>query len=186
MYKYIVGKVTDIFNDEIILEKDGLAYEIFVSKPYKFIVDEEVKIYLYDLIKEDRFFLYGFLEEIEIELFKKMISINGIGPKKAINILNNFTCTELVDCVSNSDIKTFRKYSSLGTLSERIMLELSKKFNLLHIENRGKFYNVIKTLRAIGFSEKEIDCSIKLVPDNLSEEEVLKKCIRIIKNGNKE
>ena len=94
MYDYIIGKVTMIKNNAIILENNGIGYYIFVSNPYSFEIGVDYKVFVYQQIQEDGHFLYGFKTIEEKDLFLKLISVKGLGCKirnflkLEINLLN--------------------------------------------------------------------------------------------------
>ena len=84
MYGYIIGKVTKITPKYIIQENNGIGYIIIVPNPYNFKLNEDYKIYTYQYVREDQNDLYGFLTDEEKEMFLKLISVSGIGPKSAL------------------------------------------------------------------------------------------------------
>ncbi len=96
MFAYFYGIVKEIRFNKIVLEVNKIGFEIFVKQNEKFVLGEEVRLYLYDYLKEDRFNLFGFKTFKELDIFLKLIEVNGIGPKKAIQILSNSKIEELI------------------------------------------------------------------------------------------
>lgn len=87
MYSYIIGEIVEINVDHIVVENNGIGYLIYVSNPYEFTKGKEIKVYLYQYVKEDVLLLYGFKTIEEKEMFLKLILVKGIGCKTAIGIL---------------------------------------------------------------------------------------------------
>ena len=86
MYGYITGTITEIESNHIILDNKGVGYLIYVANPFQFQISSEYKVYVYNNIKEDEYTLYGFKTKEEKELFLKLISVKGLGPKMALPI----------------------------------------------------------------------------------------------------
>lgn len=131
MYSYIIGRVTE-FNDlSVTLENNQIGYEVFVSsfsmeelKTY----DGEVKMYIYYQQKEDGVSLFGFLSSDEKELFLKLISVSGVGPKVAIAILSKVSFKDLCTIISSQDVSALSKIKGIGKkTAERLVIELKDK-----------------------------------------------------------
>ena len=84
MYSYIIGKITLIFKDHIVLENQGIGYMIYVANPYSFKKDEALTLYVYQQVKEDGQLLFGFRTLEEKDIFLKLILVKGIGPKTVL------------------------------------------------------------------------------------------------------
>jgi len=129
MYAYISGKVTETGINYVIIETGGVGYEIFtntnaLSKPDK----DHAKLYTYFVVKEDEQSLYGFYTQQEKDMFKKLISISGVGPKVAMSVLTTMTASELAAAIISSDVNAFSPVSGVGKkTAERIILELREK-----------------------------------------------------------
>ena len=87
MYSYIKGLIVDIQKDHIVVDNQGIGYLIYVINPYSFAEGKEAVVYLYQQVKEDGIFLYGFPTLEEKELFLKLILVKGIGCKSACTML---------------------------------------------------------------------------------------------------
>lgn len=131
MISYIQGKITEKYENTITLECGGIGYEIFVStntlNSLSF-EDENTKVLTYLQVREDGVSLFGFANVKEKDLFLKLISISGIGPKNAIAILSGFSLPELLTAIATGDKKLLCGIKGLGTkTAERIILELKDK-----------------------------------------------------------
>ena len=102
MINYIIGKVTEKEENMIVVESNGIGYEIQVSSHTANSIEfdnEYAKILTYMQVKEDGICLYGFISKEEKNIFLKLISVSGIGPKMAIGILSGVTIPELINAI---------------------------------------------------------------------------------------
>ena len=97
MYGYISGVIKDIDPSYIIIDNNDIGYQIYVPNPYEFNLEKIYKIYTYAHIREDEYTLYGFKSKEEKELFLRLISVKGLGPKMAIPILATGTISNISD-----------------------------------------------------------------------------------------
>ena len=116
MYNYITGKVVSVGLNSIVVENNGIGYEIGVSNTTanSFVTGEIVKIYTYLYVREDTFALYGFASTEEKTLFLRLIDISGIGPKLAMQILSGATIDALTAAIATGDVKTLSKIKGLA------------------------------------------------------------------------
>jgi len=130
MYAYIRGKLAHKDFDFVVVEAAGLGYEIWVSAQTLAAlppVGSEVKIFLYQVVKEDELALYGFGSAQEKQMFIKLISISGIGPKVALSILSGLNVSALSTAILTGDVKLLAKVKGIGKkTAERIILELKE------------------------------------------------------------
>ncbi|HGD1317854.1 TPA: Holliday junction branch migration protein RuvA [Streptococcus agalactiae] len=131
MYDYIKGKLSKITAKFIVVETAGLGYMIYVANPYSFsgYVNQEVTIYLHQVIRDDAHLLFGFHTENEKEIFLNLISVSGIGPTTALAIIAVDDNEGLVSAIDNSDIKYLTKFPKIGKkTAQQMILDLSGKF----------------------------------------------------------
>lgn len=127
MYSYISGKIVGKTASGIVVENNGIGYDIGVSGNTLFDVDlgEIAKIYTYLYVREDEMSLYGFSREEEKKLFLRLIDISGIGPKMAMQILGGYDLKTLTVAIASGDVKTLCKIKGLGKkTAELIVLNL--------------------------------------------------------------
>ena len=104
MYDYIKGTITSIKNNSIVVDNNGIGYLIYVSNPYSFEIGNEYKVYVYQQIAEDINALYGFKTIEEKELFLKLISVKGLGPRMALPIMATGTIEGIADAIENNNL----------------------------------------------------------------------------------
>lgn len=128
MYSYIKGELVDVAGDHIVVDNNGIGYQMFISSSTHFhmpAIGEDVKVYTYLNVKEDAMQLFGFLTKEELELFKLLITVNGIGPKNALGILGTLEPADLRFAIMAEDAKAISKAPGVGAKSaQRIIIEL--------------------------------------------------------------
>ena len=158
MFEYICGKLSVKKIDYVALDINGLAYKIYISlKTFEKMsnIESTEKLYIHTNVKEDDISLYGFKTQNERELFKALISVNGVGPKLAIAILSTFNTKEIVDIILENEPKIFIKVPGLGIKkAQKIILDLKdkvKKLEFSEIINENS-----NTLNGNNISSSEI------------------------------
>ena len=134
MYAYLKGTLDEIAEDAVVVEVGNIGYNVRVSAttaqglPG---IGSEVKIYTYTLVREDAFTLYGFLTKDDLEIFKKLITVNGIGPKGGLAILSVMNADALRFAIMAGDAKSIAKAPGVGNkTAERVILDLRDKISL--------------------------------------------------------
>ena len=134
MISYIKGTLEYVGDDFIIVESQNIGYEIKISMsaiqdlPC---IGENIKMHTYLYVREDAMLLYGFITRDDLEVFKKLITVNGIGPKGALGVLSTITPDELRFAVIADDVKTISKAPGIGKkTAQKLILELKDKLKL--------------------------------------------------------
>ncbi|MCI8972944.1 MAG: Holliday junction branch migration protein RuvA [Lachnospiraceae bacterium] len=135
MYAYIKGEIIDISEDNLVLECNNIGYNIRIplSVAQRLPgIGATVKIYTYTSVREDAFNLFGFLSKDDLEIYKKLIAVNGIGPKGALSILSAMSADDLRFAILSGDAAAIAKAQGVGKKSaERIILELRDKVQFM-------------------------------------------------------
>lgn len=134
MIGYVSGKVKYIKDGVVLLENNGIGYEITCSASAvnKLNIDREGGVYTYLAVREDAISLYGFISIEEKDMFLNLITVSGVGPKMAIGILSNMDLQSLAFKIATSDIKGLSQVKGLGKkTAERIILELREKIGAI-------------------------------------------------------
>lgn len=202
MYAYIKGEIVDISEDNVVLECNNIGYNIKV--PFSVIqrlpgIGEDVKIYTYTCVREDAFILYGFLSKDDLWIFKKLITVNGIGPKGALGILSAMSADDLRFAIVAGDAKAIAKAPGIGAKSaERIILDLKDKIDLEPMltsqepsAEAGLFLNsdakneAIEAMTALGYSASEAVKAVKqlTITDDMDSGVILKEALKILVRG---
>lgn len=134
MYAFISGKIDYVGEGLVVVDNNGIGYNIFVSNNVLTSLPktgESVKLITFTQVKEDSFTLYGFLHIEEKVMFEKLININGVGCKIALQILSGIDTTTLAVAIANADISALTRIKGVGKkMAERIVLELKEKVDI--------------------------------------------------------
>jgi Holliday junction DNA helicase RuvA len=200
MYSYIKGELTEINIDHIVIEAGGIGYQIFISAQtfdYLPAIGEETKVYTYLYLREDAMILYGFLTKDDMELFKKLISVSGIGPKGGLAILSTLDADDLRFAILSGDSKAIAKAPGVGAkTAQRVILELKDKMSLEeafekkteHVQmGQSSGNNLVKNdavmaLTALGYSSTESMKAVSAVAitEEMDVEDVLKAALKTL------
>lgn len=132
MIAYVKGKVIDEFEGGVVIENNGIGYEILCSSTAaaKLSANKEGAVYTYFQLRDDGVSLYGFDNKAEKAMFIKLISVSGVGPKLGISVLSGMSLTDLATAIATSDVKSLSRIKGLGKkTAERIVLELREKIS---------------------------------------------------------
>jgi len=178
MYGYINGRITKVTPKYIIIENNGIGYLLIVPNPYNFKLGDEYKIYTHQYVREDTLDLYGFAKEDEKELFLKLISVSGIGPKSALSILATGTVKEIVHAIENRNDSYLKKFPGIGAkASQQIILDLNGKLAIAEevvVRGNSKLEDVEEALIALGYGKKEISKVLSKLDASLDEGALVK------------
>ena len=180
MYAYIKGLITKINPSFIELENNNIGYLIKMPNPYVFKLYDEVTIYLYQKVSEDAIDLYGFKTYEEKELFLKLISVNGIGPKSALSILATGDVKGIVDAIDLGNATYLTKFPGIGAkASQQIVLDLKGKINF-DVNNTSSKSELAEALSSLGYGKKDIEKVEKKLDMNLPIETLIKEALKLL------
>lgn len=157
-------------------------------------VGEASTVYTYMAVKEDAIDLYGFSSERELECFKMLISVTGVGPKAALSILSAFDCNSLCVAIANNDSKAITRANGIGPkIAQRIVLELKNKMKLDDYEDgsassgtgaavytSSNFGEAVSALEFLGYSRAEASKAVKQLDSSMSVEDMIKAALSIL------
>lgn len=198
MIGYIKGRLEEVMDGAIIVDNNGIGYEILVpasvigSLPSK---GNEVKIYTYMNVREDLLQLFGFMTRDDLEVFKMLITVSGIGPKGALGILGVMSADDVRFAVMSEDAKTISKAPGIGAKTARkLIIELKDKLNFKDVIegalDRGEsaaannssssdkqiISDAVEALTALGYSASDAMKAVRMVEmtDDMTVEMLLK------------
>ncbi len=165
MYGYIKGIIKKISPEHIIVENNDIGYLILSPTPYSYKLEEKVTLHTYLHVREDIFSLYGFKDVETLELFQKLLSVSGIGPKSALSIVAFDDSVRIVEAIESGDAKYLTKFPGIGMKSaQQIILDLKGKLvddeTDLHLIN-DTTKDILAALQALGYNKKEISKTLK-------------------------
>lgn len=182
MYGYIKGKVTEIESTYIIVENNGIGHLIYTANPYSFKEDEDVKVYLYNQVREDENTLYGFLTKEEKDLFLKLIGVKGLGCKMALPMLATGSINGIVDAIERENILYLKKFPKIGDkVARQIILDLKGKLVKNSEVTSGVNYNeLIEVLKGLGYKTNDIKHILPKVDTSKTIEEQIKEALKLM------
>lgn len=146
MIGFVKGRIDDITEENVVVDTGGIGYNVKISPGTAALLPgmgEEVKLYTYTCVREDMFCLYGFLTRDDLEIFRKLITVNGIGPKGGLAVLSVMSADELRFAIISGDGAAISKAPGIGKkTAERVILDLKDKISLedtlMHKEIQAK------------------------------------------------
>lgn len=134
MIAYLNGRIADVSEDNLVIEVAHIGYNVRVPASVTAMlppVGEEIRIYTYMSVREDAVALYGFLTKDDLEMYKQLITVSGVGPKAGLSVLSALSADELRMAVISQDAKAISKAPGIGAkTAQRIILELKDKISL--------------------------------------------------------
>lgn len=181
MYNYIKGEISEISSNTITLENNGIGYNIFTPNPYSFEENKEYKVYLYQYLREDEMSLYGFKSLEEKDLFLKLISVKGLGPKMALPIIAMGSINGISDAINRENILYLKKFPKIGDkLAKQMILDLKGKLEFISTNGDLGTDELIEVLKGLGYKDKDIKGIIPKVNKELKLEEQIKEALRLL------
>lgn len=201
MISYVKGILSDIEQDSVTLDLNGLGIRILLGAGFLCelpALGSEIKIYTYTYVKEDAFLLYGFRSKDELTLFKLLIGVSGVGPKAGLALLSVLSADDLRFAIYAGDVKSIAKAPGIGKkTAERLVLELKDKVSLADQdadallteiaadapdEPRRNRKDAIDALEALGYRGMEAAKAVKAVnpAEDMSVEDILKAALKFL------
>ena len=200
MLSYIIGEVAEISADTVVVENNGIGFNIKTSAmtidslpP----VGDMVRIYTYLHVREDAMQIFGFLSNDELEVFKLLLNVNGIGPKGALGILSAISTDDLRFAVLSDDVNLIKSCPGVGAkTAQKLIIELKDKLRLedafeMAVNNNNKKKTVqdntvivmneaVEALVSLGYSSKDAIAAVKKVENiqNKNSEQILKEALK--------
>lgn len=203
MIGFIRGKTAEITDENLVLEAGGIGYNIKITPNIASDlpgIGEDVKVYTYLSVREDAMNLYGFLTKEDLELFKLLIGVNGIGPKVAQGVLSGISASDLRFAILSGDVKAISKAPGIGAkTAQRMILDLKDKLNLQDMFDlrtgrqslgedsasspngmTGVKQEAVEALTALGYSGSEALKAVRkaAVDDTMDVEALLKAALK--------
>lgn len=200
MYAYFKGILTEKYIESIVVEVENIGYNIKVSQGTVAMlppIGEMIKVYTYTSVREDAIQLYGFLSKDDLDIFKLLINVNGIGPKGGQSILSVMSADELRFAIVSGDAKMIAKAPGIGAkTAQRVILDMKDKVSLEDAFAAEKesmqtgssaplsdaVREAVEALTALGYGSTEAVRAVKSVENasDLSVETLLKQALKYL------
>lgn len=175
MIAFIKGTVSSYTVDSVVIDHDGMGWEIAYPHTDKLTLNSDIQVYTYLHIFEGGMNLYGFESQQERELFLKLISVKGLGPKTALNMLAKAGYQAIIESISQGDVATLKKMPGIGAKSaSQIVLDLQGKLVVSDTtaskQNLSKYSkeitDAIEGLKNLGYKQSELSSCIHYMAEN--------------------
>lgn len=189
MISSLSGKISKIWGNNCEVEVNGVGYLLFVGKNFlkKHSDGEEIKLATYMAVSENDISLFGFEDWDEVNLFKMLISVSGVGPKTAAQILGETESLQIIKAIGDANVDFFQKLKGIGKkTAQRIIIDLKSKIGGLgeldlNKEDSKMDDDLSLSLKQLGFDKKEIEKVVAKLPKEITTiEEQLSWCLEKI------
>ena len=182
MYNYIKGIIIEVKSNSIVLDNNGIGYEIYTPNPFAFEENKDYKVYVYEYIREDEQSLYGFKTNEEKELFLKLIDVKGLGPKMALPIIAMGSIAGISDAINRENILYLKKFPKIGDkLARQMILDLKGKLELTgEVIELDISDELMEALKGLGYKDKDIKAILPKVNKENKLEEQIKEALRLL------
>ncbi|MYY44603.1 Holliday junction branch migration protein RuvA [Lactobacillus salivarius] len=197
MYEYLRGVITEVTPYYIVVDVNGVGYQVYVANPFKYEEDEHVeqKVFVYQAVRDNDISLYGFKNSSEKQLFLKLLDVSGIGPKSALAILANDDNRGLINAINSDDDGYLTKFPGIGKkTAKQIILDLKGKLSDVDSDmltgqdnldlNASSPYlkESLEALRALGYTKTEVKRISKKLEkyDGKSTDDYLRQGLRLL------
>lgn len=185
MYSYIKGVYQGMDEDKIIIETNGIGYEISAPNSVLAVMPEKgesIKLYVSEIIREDSHELVGFADKEQKRLYSRLIAVSGVGPKAAMAILSALSPKELVKAVAENDYRAIARANGVGPkMAQKVVLELKGKVDKTALDemsaveessadNDPMYIEAMQALIALGYQANEAKQALKDVKAKNSRE----------------
>ena len=197
MIAYLRGKVLTTTTETAILDVNGVGYEVYCTGGAfrKLVIGQVGELHTYLQVKEDGITLFGFASPKEKELFLKITSVSGVGPKLGISILTSLSADELTQAIATADVKRLSKAKGLGKkTAEKLVLELHGKISAVEVISASgdsltpaephatlsvEDEEAISALTGLGFTKNESMQAVKRAKENgaTTVEDIIRKAL---------
>ena len=185
MIAFVHGMAVDMTESSVVVEAGGIGYEIYMpgADLSEIRMGEDVKVHTYFSVREDTMKLYGFRAKDDLQMFKLLLGVNGVGPKAALGVLAGITADELRFAILSDDVKTLSKAPGIGKkTAQKLILELKDKMKLedafelklAHEQERAAVgagevsdgrQEAVEALVALGYSSADALRAVRKVTD---------------------
>ena len=190
-----------LFSDQtsVVIECAGVGYKCFVTKNTLYNLpdkNEEMFLYTHLVVREDAMDLYGFIDREELECFKLITSVSGVGSKIGLALLSEFTANQITLYIASSDPKALTAATGVGIkLAQRIVLELKDKIGSLdsgegieikavgNVAVNSNSKEAVAALQSLGYTQSEASLAVGKLDQALSTEELIKQALKSLARG---
>ena len=181
MYSYIKGMVSFTEVNHVVIDNNGMGFLIYVANPYAYKIGEEVLVYVYQQIREEENTLYGFKTLQERELFLKLISVKGLGPKMALPMLSGDNQGNIYEAIESGNVNYLKKFPKIGDkVARQIILDLKGKLASDEKGVSADYTELTETLKSLGYKPVDIKKVLPKIDANKKLQEQVKDALKML------
>ncbi|NLZ38381.1 MAG: Holliday junction branch migration protein RuvA [Firmicutes bacterium] len=195
MFSYLSGKLVSVDKETVVLENSGIGWLLHVPASVQRSIGQtgvEVKLYTYLAVREDTLQLYGFLHPEELNLFKQLLTVSGIGPRVALGVISTFSVADFYLALLQENVKMLTQIPGVGQkTARRLIVELKEKVPALSPETMSikpqagdivagdSISDALQALLALGFQGSEAQEALQAIAgkENMTTEEIVRKVL---------
>lgn len=195
MIAFVQGRLDALEENSVLVETGGIGYRIFTpvrEEVLRLGIGSQVRFYTYMNVREDAVVLYGFLEKQDLELFRQLINVNGVGPKYALAVLTTLSAGQVAAAIAAEDAKALSRVPGIGAkTAARIILDLKDKikgrFGTAEVEGiealsapqQGAAAEAAMALVSLGYSQSEASAAVSRVAEpGMEAEEIIRRSLK--------
>ena len=182
MFYSLSGKIQNKLSNAVIVDVHGIGFLVYTTLPIlaKTNIGDDIAMYVYLHVREDQMLLAGFLEEDDLNIFKKVISVSGVGIKAGLAILSSVNFNDLLKAVEEGKVEIFEKVSGIGKkTAQKLILELRGKVDFdRNKEGNSLDEEATEALIRLGYTKKEAQIALQKVDSKLSLEDKIREALR--------
>lgn len=185
MIGYLAGEVKLIDESKILIVQGGIGYE--VNLPLASLITLQpgtsIELYVHTHVREDQISLFGFFDDNERQLFRKLISVSGVGPKSALGILSVATPSTIIRAIASANVDLFPKVPGVGRKTvEKLILELKNSFNLDQAakDETDAMRDARLALETLGYNQKDITAALTNISPSGAMNEIIREALQIL------
>ena len=183
MYNYITGIISSTSANSIVIDNQGIGYNVFVANPYSFEVGKDTKVYIYTHQNEYETSLYGFKSEEEKTLFLRLIDVKGLGPKVALPMFATGSVAGIIDAIDRENVIYLTKFPKVGDkLARQIILDLKGKLAASSKDSNTNS-ELVDALESLGYKAADIKKVLPSVDMNATIENQIKEALKLLLKG---
>lgn len=183
MYSYIVGKIASLNTNSIVIDNNGIGYNVYVANPYSFNIGETYQVFTYTHQNEYETSMYGFKTEDEKTLFLRLIDVKGLGPKVALGLFATGSVAGIVDAIDRENIVYLTKFPKVGDkLARQIILDLKGKLAKTEVVTSNND-ELVSVLESLGYKKPDIKKVLPHIDYTATIENQIKEALKLMLNS---
>jgi holliday junction DNA helicase RuvA len=189
MYEFITGYISELSPTHVIIENNGIGFivQVSINTSSQLKQNTECQVFIHEVIREDARLLFGFFDKAERELFRLLISVNGVGANTARIILSGMSPDELSNAIMTDNVGLLKTVKGIGAkTAQRIIIDLRDKIGVVSLADDDNFIaqnntlheDALQALTMLGFTKQAVDKVLRKILKNNDADTTLEKVVK--------